>query len=80
MKTKRILAGVAVAVVATAGGAAASHWLLGGGFTEVAHAAAPPAAANPVDQLWAAAVTNVDDKLQSLSLLKGQPSVVNFWA
>ncbi|HEY3598488.1 MAG TPA: TlpA disulfide reductase family protein [Paraburkholderia sp.] len=80
MNTKRILASVAVAVVATVGGAAVSHWVLGSAATEVAHAATPPAAANPVDQLWAAAVTNVDGKPQSLALLKGRPIVINFWA
>src|SRR5580698_9699399 len=79
MNTKRILAGVAVAAVAGIGGAAASHWMLGNGLTEVAHAASTPSV-NPVDQLWAAAVTNVDGKPQSLSLLKGHPVVINFWA
>jgi thiol-disulfide isomerase/thioredoxin len=84
MNTKRILAALAVAVVAAAGGAAASHWIFGQSVPEDAHAAAAPAsapaAANPVDQLWAAAVTNVDGKPQSLSLLKGHPVVINFWA
>jgi thiol-disulfide isomerase/thioredoxin len=84
MNTKRILAALAVAVVAAAGGAAACHWIFGQSVPEDAHAAtaaAPaPAAANPVDQLWSAAVTNVDGKPQSLSLLKGHPVVINFWA
>src|ERR1700754_1856508 len=80
MNSKRILAGVAVAVVAAAGGAAVSHWMFGGGtLTEVAQAA-PTNGANPVDQLWSAAVTNVADKPQSLALLKGHPLVINFWA
>ncbi|MFC0694041.1 TlpA family protein disulfide reductase [Paraburkholderia humisilvae] len=80
---KRILTGVAVAVVAVAGGVAASHWMLGDSLTKVAHAAAPAstlAPASAVDQLWSASVTNVDGKPQSLSLLKGRPVVINFWA
>src|ERR1700754_826434 len=85
MNTKRILAALAVAVVAAAGGAAASHWIfgqsVGPSVAEDAHAATPAApSASPVDQLWAAAVTNVDGKPQSLSLLKGHPVVINFWA
>jgi thiol-disulfide isomerase/thioredoxin len=80
MNTKRILAAGAVAVIAAAGGAAVSHWMLGAPLTEVAHAASTASAASPVDQLWSAAVTNVDGKPQSLSLLKGHPVVINFWA
>jgi thiol-disulfide isomerase/thioredoxin len=80
MNMKRILTGVVVAVIATVGGAAASHWMFGSPVTEVAQAATPAATANAVDQLWSAAVTNVDGKPQSLSMLKGHPVVVNFWA
>jgi thiol-disulfide isomerase/thioredoxin len=79
MNTKRFLAGVTVALVAGIGGTVASHWLLGTTLTEVAHAAAP-ASPSPVDQLWSATVTNADGKPQSLSLLKGHPVVLNFWA
>ncbi|HZZ10181.1 MAG TPA: TlpA disulfide reductase family protein, partial [Paraburkholderia sp.] len=76
MNTRRILAGAAVAIVAAGGGVLASHWLTSGNV-EVAHAASPKSA---VDQLWAAPVTNVEGQPQSLSLLKGHPIVVNFWA
>lgn len=79
MNTRRILAGATVAIVAAGGGVLASHWLTGGN-TELAHAAQAPSAQNPVAQLWAAPVTTVDGKPQSLSMLKGHPIVVNFWA
>jgi thiol-disulfide isomerase/thioredoxin len=78
MNTRRILAGAVVAIVAAGGGVLANHWL--NGDTEVAHAAQPTAHQSAVDQLWAAPVTNVDGKPQSLSMLKGHPIVVNFWA
>jgi len=52
---------------------------LNAGGMEVAEAA-QPAPQNAVAQLWAAPVTNADGKPQSLSLLKGHPVVVNFWA
>jgi thiol-disulfide isomerase/thioredoxin len=85
MNLKRILAGAAVAVVATGIGAFMSHSLLNGADGEVAHAAqtAPASPATPqnaVAQLWAAPVTNPDGKPQSLNLFKGHPVVVNFWA
>jgi thiol-disulfide isomerase/thioredoxin len=77
---KRILAIAAVAVVATAGGAVASHWLLGNNdLTGVANAA-PADSSNAVNQLWAAKVTNADGAPQSLAGFKGHPVVVNFWA
>jgi thiol-disulfide isomerase/thioredoxin len=79
MNTRRILAGALVAVVAAGGGVLANHWL-NGGVEEVAHAAQPAAPANAVAQLWTAPVTTVDGKPQTLSLLKGHPIVVNFWA
>ena len=80
MNTRRILAGALVAVVAAAGGVFASRWM--SHDPEVA-SAAPTASGqsqNPVQQLWAAPVTDVAGKPQSLSLLKGHPIVVNFWA
>ncbi|MDE1183262.1 TlpA disulfide reductase family protein [Paraburkholderia sp.] len=76
MKTSRFLAGIVVAGIAGIGGAVASHWLFND--AEVAHAAAP--SHSPVDQLWAAQVTNVDGKPQSLAAFKGHPVVINFWA
>ncbi|MFM0225248.1 TlpA family protein disulfide reductase [Paraburkholderia dipogonis] len=79
MNTRRILAGVLVAAVAAGGGVLANHWL-NGGAEEVAHAAQPPSTQNAVAQLWTAPVTTVDGKPQTLSLLKGHPIVVNFWA
>jgi thiol-disulfide isomerase/thioredoxin len=79
MNTKRILAGIAVAAVAGLGGAAISHWMFDEGASTAAQAA-QTGTASPVDQLWSAAVTNADGKPQSLSLLKGHPVVVNFWA
>ncbi|OAJ57210.1 redoxin [Paraburkholderia ginsengiterrae] len=79
MNTRRILAGVCVAIVAAVGGVLANHWLTGGN-DEVAHAAQPTPAQSAVAQLWAAPVTTVDGKPQTLSLLKGHPIVVNFWA
>lgn len=78
MNTRRILAGAVVAIVAAGGGVLANHWL--NGDTEVAHAAQPASGQSAVDQLWAAPVTGVDGKPQSLSMLKGHPIVVNFWA
>ena len=78
MNTRRILAGAVVAIVAAGGGVLANHWM--NGDAEIAHAAQPASQQSPVDQLWAAAVTNVDGKPQSLSMLKGHPIVVNFWA
>jgi thiol-disulfide isomerase/thioredoxin len=79
MKTKRILAGAVVAIIAAGVGAFASHSLLNAAGGEVAHAA-QPAPQNAVAQLWAAPVTNPDGKPQSLNLFKGHPVVVNFWA
>ena len=79
MNTRRILAGALVAVIAAGGGVLANH-LLNGGSTEVAQAAQAGSGQSAVQQLWAAPVTSVDGKPQSLSLLKGHPIVVNFWA
>ena len=79
MNTRRILAGALVAIIAAGGGVLANH-LLSGGNTEVAQAAQPVPGQNAVQQLWSAPVTSVDGKPQSLSLLKGHPIVVNFWA
>ncbi len=79
MNTRRILAGALVAIVAAVGGVLANHWL-NGGNAEVAQAAQPASAESAVAQLWAAPVTTVDGKPQTLSLLKGHPIVVNFWA
>ncbi|MFM0006341.1 TlpA disulfide reductase family protein [Paraburkholderia dipogonis] len=79
MNTRRILAGVLVAAVAAGGGVLANH-LLNGGVEEAAHAAQPASPQNAVAQLWTAPVTTVDGKPQTLSLLKGHPIVVNFWA
>ncbi|MFT4069509.1 TlpA family protein disulfide reductase [Paraburkholderia sp.] len=79
MNTRRILAGAVVALAAAGGGVlAASHWL--NRDADVAYAAQPDAHQDAVQQLWAAPVTSVDGKPQSLSLLKGHPVVVNFWA
>jgi thiol-disulfide isomerase/thioredoxin len=82
MNTKRILAALAVAVVAAAGGILAGH-LTKSGNTGTADAAATVATAsktNAVGELWTTAVTTPDGKAQSLSLYKGRPIVVNFWA
>jgi len=78
MNMKRILAGALVAIAAAGGGVLANHWL--NGDAEVAHAAQSASTQSAVQQLWAAPVTNVDGKPQTLSLLKGHPIVVNFWA
>ena len=78
MNTRRILAGALVAMVAAGGGVLANHWLQDG--VEVAHAASTGSQKSAVDQLWGAPVTTIDGKPQSLSLLKGHPIVVNFWA
>jgi thiol-disulfide isomerase/thioredoxin len=78
MKTIRILALTAVAVVATAGGVIAGQWSFGD-HAEVAHAAAPSHGA-AVDHLWAASVTSPDGQPQSLAGYKGHVIVVNFWA
>ncbi|MGF6969178.1 thiol-disulfide isomerase/thioredoxin [Paraburkholderia sp. WC7.3g] len=86
MNTRRMLVGVVVALAAAGGGVLANHWLNRG--TDVAYASQADAQtgsqsdtrANPVQQLWSAPVTNLDGKPQSLSLLKGHPIVVNFWA
>ncbi|HEX7935903.1 MAG TPA: TlpA disulfide reductase family protein [Paraburkholderia sp.] len=86
MNTRRILTGALVAVIAAAGGVLANHWLNGDkggegvGLGEVAHAAQPASKESAVAQLWTAPVTSVDGKSQSLSVLKGRPIVVNFWA
>ncbi|SEB24630.1 TlpA family protein disulfide reductase [Paraburkholderia sartisoli] len=82
---KRILAALAVAVVAAGGGAAAGYWFLNGDSTQAAQSAQPgaTAAARPqdaVNALWAQNVTSADGKPQSLSMFKGHPVVVNFWA
>jgi thiol-disulfide isomerase/thioredoxin len=78
MNTRRILAGALVAIVAAGGGVLANHWL--NDSSEVAHAAQAGSQQSAVEQLWGAPVANVDGKPQSLSLLKGHPIVVNFWA
>jgi thiol-disulfide isomerase/thioredoxin len=82
---KRILAGLTVAIVAAAGGAAVSHWLMhdrDAQDAQTAPTATMAAAPQPtaVNQLWTAAVTNVDGKPQSLEMFKGHPVVINFWA
>jgi thiol-disulfide isomerase/thioredoxin len=79
MKSKRILASLLMTVLATGAGAFAGHGVFGFGGSEVAQAAEPSTQA-PVTQLWAAPVTDADGKPQSLSLFKGHPVVVNFWA
>lgn len=79
MNTRRIFAFLAVAAIAVVGGVTAGHWLRGGAGIESADAASP-SQANAVAQLWAAPVTSVDGKVQSLSLYKGHPVVINFWA
>ncbi|WP_028220149.1 TlpA family protein disulfide reductase [Paraburkholderia oxyphila] len=79
MNTKRILAGVAVAAVAAGGGILAGHYA-NSGNTSVADAASVAARPDAVGQLWSAPVTNPDGKAQSLSIYKGHPIVVNFWA
>jgi thiol-disulfide isomerase/thioredoxin len=81
MKTTRILAGLLVAIVAAGGGALASHWLRSKTDTQVAQEA-PPAISpqDAVKALWVEPVTNADGKPQSLSIYKGHPVVVNFWA
>jgi len=79
MKSKRILASVFVAILATGVGVFAGHSLLNADGVDVAQAAQPDTQ-SAVAQLWAAPVTNADGKPQSLSLLKGHPVVVNFWA
>ena len=80
MNTRRILAGAVIAIVAAGGGVLANHWLSGGADSELAHAGQGAATQSAIEQLWTAPVTNVDGKPQSLSLLKGHPIVVNFWA
>jgi thiol-disulfide isomerase/thioredoxin len=79
MNTRRILAGAFVAIVAAGSGVLVNHWL-NGGSAEVADAAQPASARSAVEQLWTAPVTTVDGKPQTLSVLKGHPIVVNFWA
>jgi thiol-disulfide isomerase/thioredoxin len=79
MKSKRILASLFVTILATGAGAFAGHGAFSLGGIGAAQAA-QPATQNPVAQLWAAPVTNADGKPQSLSLFKGHPVVVNFWA
>ncbi|MGF6756487.1 TlpA family protein disulfide reductase [Paraburkholderia sp. GAS42] len=81
---KRILAALAVAILAAGGGAAAGYWFLNSGSTQAAQTAqaggAAPNPQNAVNQLWLQNVTNADGKPQSLAMFKGHPVVVNFWA
>ncbi|HYS63195.1 MAG TPA: TlpA disulfide reductase family protein [Paraburkholderia sp.] len=79
MNMRRILAGALIAIVAAGGGVLANHWL-NGNDAEFAHAAQPASGESAVSQLWSAPVTDVNGKPQSLTLLKGHPIVVNFWA
>lgn len=79
MNTKRILAGVAVAAVAAGGGILAGHYA-NSGNAGVADATSVASKPDAVSQLWTAAVTTPDGKPQSLSIYKGHPIVVNFWA
>jgi thiol-disulfide isomerase/thioredoxin len=78
MNTRRILAGAVVALAAAGGGVLANHWV--NRDSDAAYAAQPDAHQGAVQHLWAAPVTSVDGKPQSLSLLQGHPVVVNFWA
>lgn len=89
MNTRRILMGAVVAAIAAASGVLANHWLnrASGGdagsqdsVSEVAHAVPSPNKEDPVAQLWSTALTSPDGKPQTLTALKGQPIVVNFWA
>ncbi|WP_153101391.1 TlpA family protein disulfide reductase [Paraburkholderia hayleyella] len=78
MKTKRILAAIAVAALAMLAGGYASHVLLN---NDNPHQASTTAAQqSAAEQLWAATVTSPDGVSQSLSPFKGHPVVVNFWA
>ncbi|MEW6346354.1 MAG: TlpA disulfide reductase family protein [Pseudomonadota bacterium] len=79
MKTKRILACAVVAIIAAGVGLLTGHSVLEADGVDVAQAA-QPAPQSAVTQLWAAPVTNPDGKPQSLSLFKGHPVVINFWA
>ncbi len=70
-----------VAGVAAGSGVLANYWLNGDeGLTATAHAAGSASKEGAVAQLWAAPVTTADGKPGSLSVLKGRPIVVNFWA
>ncbi|AFT87160.1 TlpA family protein disulfide reductase [Paraburkholderia phenoliruptrix] len=88
MNLRRILFGAVVAVIAAASGVLAHHWLNGNahsrsdndGVSEVAHGAQPASRESAVAQFWAAPVTTADGKPESLTVFKGRPIVVNFWA
>ncbi|CAH2933306.1 MAG: Cytochrome c-type biogenesis protein ResA [uncultured Paraburkholderia sp.] len=88
MSLRRIMFGAVVTVIAAASGVLAHHWLNGNansgrgndGVGEVAPAAQPASKESAVAQLWAAPVTTADGKPESLTVLKGRPIVVNFWA
>ncbi|AOJ12543.1 TlpA family protein disulfide reductase [Burkholderia vietnamiensis] len=89
MMMKRMLAVTLVAAAAIGGGLAAGHWFRGGSADDGVAAAtsatsgssaAPTSSGSPVEQLWAAALTDVDGKPATLASFKGQKVVVNFWA
>ncbi|AXF16235.1 TlpA family protein disulfide reductase [Paraburkholderia caledonica] len=81
MNTRRILMAALVAGVAAGSGVLANYWLNGDdGLTATARAAGSALKEGAVAQLWAAPVTTADGKPGSLSVLKGRPIVVNFWA
>ncbi|CAB3705218.1 Thiol-disulfide oxidoreductase ResA [Paraburkholderia phenoliruptrix] len=88
MNLRRILFGAVVAVIAAASGMLAYHWLNGNapsrsdndGVSKVAHGGQPAYRESAVAQLWAAPVTTAGGKPESLTVFKGRPIVVNFWA
>jgi thiol-disulfide isomerase/thioredoxin len=84
MNTLRIVASLAVAVLATVGGyytshhySSTSHLAVGGDATE---AAVTTSKAGAVDELWKAQLQNAAGTAQSIAAFKGKPIVLNFWA
>jgi len=87
MNTLRIVASLAVAVLATVGGyytsshyTSTSHLAVASDTTASTEAAVTTSKAGAVDELWKAPLQNAAGTSQNITAFKGKPIVLNFWA
>ncbi|MGA7815793.1 TlpA family protein disulfide reductase [Caballeronia sp.] len=87
MNTLRIVASLAVAVLATVGGyytsshyTSTSHLAVASDASNTTEAAVTTSKAGAVDELWKAPLQNAAGTSQGIAAFKGKPIVLNFWA